>query len=776
MKNLINKIMEFSKELIASFKDFLEKLLSEIEKEEIVEPPVEVDNISPEFQPVDDIIFNMEHDQDTTVITWNKPLASDNIDVDVEITQIEGKASGSSFGEGTYTIIYRAIDKAGNFTDLEFKITINKKEAPVVVEPEVFKHDWNFRITSIKTEQIWTDWDEIPNPTKYDRIEVQVREQGNANWSINGTNTTDDTNDITVGLSKDTDYEMRLVLFNFENEVVDESKVIEFYTEQDLPVVTTKEVTETNSLDFSISQTNIESNAKVGEKGIAETIYKITYHDGIQVSKESIGYTIIKETINEVIYIADEVIDEELIQGLTTDFLGVDDITNTLILRNEFNISDTIYKIPEGRFYTLGKLPEDPKTEYTFIGEYKDDTGKVVPFNIDYTVQKDKSIVTIEGKDNVTIEGQGDKETTLYTIDPAIWDGDVDGDGISEQGWIRNGSHMSQRKFFKVRNSNHFTLTNLGVESNNLIPVHKANRPEYDSAFEFEHLVDIANSNYVHLENLYGKGLWGDGVYIRDSFDVYVKNVTIDWNGRQGGAMISGSRGYFEKYNVLNSRRSGFDIEGNTINNNTKDFVITYSHFDTHLYGLPMGGAGAVENVLCINNVYTGSGTSMYSRGDGKTRLRKNIIFSNNKHSNVGSYLHTENVLVDGGLITNNDLEDKVAAFNDSFGLLVVRNLKRAEGYVGENKFIIAISGITTPDMFRIYNNEAPVFFRYPDGTLEEAKEYTPTSEEIGKIPFETSEWMEMQWERLYTNGYGWREENYVDDGWRPKWINDIKK
>jgi len=33
-----------------------------------------------------------------------------------------------------------------------------------------------------------------------------------------------------------------------------------------------------------------------------------------------------------------------------------------------------------------------------------------------------------------------------------------------------------------------------------------------------------------------------------------------------------------------------------------------------------------------------------------------------------------------------------------------------------------------------------------------------------------------MQWERLYTNGYGWREENYVDDGWRPDFVKSNYK
>ena len=53
-------------------------------------------------------------------------------------------------------------------------------------------------------------------------------------------------------------------------------------------------------------------------------------------------------------------------------------------------------------------------------------------------------------------------------------------------------------------------------------------------------------------------------------------------------------------------------------------------------------------------------------------------------------------------------------------------------------------------------------------------EEYVPTEQEAKSIPFPTSEYIEFHWNRLY--GKSWRPEEYVDDGWQPDWMNNIKK
>jgi hypothetical protein len=443
----------------------------------------------------------------------------------------------------------------------------------------------------------------------------------------------------------------------------------------------------------------------------------------------------------------------------------------TQYLRDSFKKDSTTYLFPEGEYFTKGILPSDPANTYTWKSQYKVN-GEIIPIDTTYTIQKgEHGVVRLDDRNYVTLKGNN---TTLFNDRPAVWDGDMNGDGISESGWIRNGSHMSQRKFFRVKNSTFINLSGINVRSGNVKAVHKPGRPEYDSAFEFEHFAHIQSSDYVVIEDVTGTGLWGDGVYLRDSDDVYLRNITIDWNGRQGGATISGNRVYIENYNVLNSRRSGWDIEGNSPEEVAENFVVTYSNFNTHLYGLPMGGPGYVKNVLSINNEY--SGTPVFSRGDGNTRIRENIIFANSKAQSAGTYLHTKNILIDGLDITQANGLKGIASFTDSKNI-TIRNLKRTVSVKwGKNIFIVIIKGSTTPKDFKIYNNEVPVYFKYEDGTMEEAEEYNATEAEKKAIPFETSEYIEFHWERLYINGKGWRDEDYEDDGWRPKWYNQLIK
>jgi len=163
-----------------------------------------------------------------------------------------------------------------------------------VIEPDILEHDWNFRISSIKTEQIWTDWNEIPNPTNYDRIEVQTREQGTETWSINGENTPDDADDITVGLSKDTDYEMRLVLFNAANDEVSISNVLSFTTggvviEPEPPVVVEPEVP-TEKKDFVINKKVSFVNAK---ENIFSSTEMFLYHLSTEIPVSEISAKLI---------------------------------------------------------------------------------------------------------------------------------------------------------------------------------------------------------------------------------------------------------------------------------------------------------------------------------------------------------------------------------------------------------------------------------------------------------------------------------------------------
>ena len=96
-----------------------------------IEEKAYVDTIPPEFKPIEDMVFEIEHDADGKVVDFNIE-ATDNFDENVKIEQVRGLPSGSLFEADTaYHQEFRAIDASGNFTEMDFKIMINRKEAPV---------------------------------------------------------------------------------------------------------------------------------------------------------------------------------------------------------------------------------------------------------------------------------------------------------------------------------------------------------------------------------------------------------------------------------------------------------------------------------------------------------------------------------------------------------------------------------------------------------------------------------------------------------------------
>jgi len=565
------------------------------------------------------------------------------------------------------------------------------------------------------------------------------------------------------------------------------------------------------------------------------------------------------ETIDDV---EDEVIPEPNPSTIKTVNINLEenDIDNTAHLRTEFKDSHAIYKLSKGKFWAEGKLDSDAAFQ---------------PWNVR---NGEHGIIRIEDKTNIFIDGT---ECILFNKEPCVWDGDLDDDGLTDimpetgEKYPTDFSTMSQRKFLNIRNSKYIHVDGLTGESFNNTSRFKAGRPEYDAHWEFEHLIDARNSQYIALTNLTGRFLGGDGIYINNSDDVFAKNNLIHWNGRQGEAMIAGNRGYFERQVITNSRRGGLDIEGNVLGDDTQDFVITFSYFDTHLIGLPMGGMGLVKNVLSINNRYLGS-QPIFSKGNGVDRLRENAMFVGNRSGSLGYYSHTKNILIDGNEQDgwgNGDL--KLGSFSNCKNITIRNNDMTSYGREGKAREpFYVVEAINTPiKEFKVYNNKQKIgivnrdivvradevevgkyyFIKtagdtnfeklYPNmvqfsylfkpnrkatvldfnynkeyNTMEKAvsdipnnidgsiyrvedlvyrlkvseyilmkveelgtlypieipEEYVPTEEEAKSIPFPTSEYIEFHWNRLY--GKSWRPEEYVDDGWKPEWMNDIKK
>lgn len=357
-------------------------------------------------------------------------------------------------------------------------------------------------------------------------------------------------------------------------------------------------------------------------------------------------------------------------------------------------------------------------------------------------------IIRLENRKDVILSGKSIEDKTLiYTKEPAVADGDRDGDHITEADDPTNSSNMSQRKFFRVLGCENILVENFEVRSNNDTPVFKAGRPEYEARFEFEHGFDIQDSKNITLRNLYARYIWGDGVYLKNVEDVLMENVTIDWNGRQGGAVISGKNIVIDNFKVLNSRRSGFDVEGNSTSDDAGMVVIKNSSFNTHLLGLPMGGAGAVSEVLSVKNDYLKS-NPFYSRGDGNTRKRSKIILSHCHTQLLGSYEFTNDILIE------NNYNDVPFYFGVGICTLtscknvVIRNNKIAlEKEIVSPFWSIELKGTTTLDDVKFYNNDMPIKVILQDGTIVDPPEYIPTEEEKNSIPFEVSERFQYEYD-----------------------------
>jgi hypothetical protein len=80
-----------------------------------------VDNIAPTFSNCPANMTLCAGD----VLNFTTPTATDNCTSSPTIAQLSGPASGSTPAAGSFTVIFRATDAAGNFTNCTFTVTVN---------------------------------------------------------------------------------------------------------------------------------------------------------------------------------------------------------------------------------------------------------------------------------------------------------------------------------------------------------------------------------------------------------------------------------------------------------------------------------------------------------------------------------------------------------------------------------------------------------------------------------------------------------------------------
>lgn len=222
-----------------------------------------------------------------------------------------------------------------------------------------------------------------------------------------------------------------------------------------------------------------------------------------------------------------------------------------------------------------------------------------------------KGVLPMIGRGYLILEGIDENFTTFYTTAPAV--------GFNTH--PKQNTH-SERAHFKLRQCVNIIFRNIAVEGGNIIEGQKvaevkpvwwerdtpdtgapAGAAVWHPGWELEHGFDVRNSKNIRFENVFVKGVFGDGIYWSHSSGVEIFNTTVEMTGRQGyGVSNKATNWKVIKSNSIAPRRAAFDMEamkGGIINNGLIDGCKFYGH-------LVAGGSGPANNITIKNTGYQG--------------------------------------------------------------------------------------------------------------------------------------------------------------------------
>lgn len=210
----------------------------------------------------------------------------------------------------------------------------------------------------------------------------------------------------------------------------------------------------------------------------------------------------------------------------------------------------------------------------------------------------------------------------------------------------KNINCYSKRRHVWVQNSSNITLKGLRVEGENLtydnagptVPVWSYG--SYASYWEFENGFDIHGGSNITLENLQVRGVWGDGIANQNGTNgLTIKNFKVSYNGRQGLTIGWAENVTIENAQILNSRRSGFDLEPAAAHWFIRHVLIKNSYTRQTGTGWAILGRGPVDDITIVNNKMDGAGgVIIVQEGLGQQR-HDYRMYDNERVSNFGSPL-----------------------------------------------------------------------------------------------------------------------------------------
>ena len=221
-----------------------------------------------------------------------------------------------------------------------------------------------------------------------------------------------------------------------------------------------------------------------------------------------------------------------------------------------------------------------------------------------------ENVVVMDRRHDVTIEGNG---STLIAT--------TDGSGVAVPFYNFRAHWPRMREHFDIRDSTGITVRDLIVQGPNP-------RGEYRPELEAQAGFVILRSKVVTLDGVTARATYGDGVYIQGlTEDVTIRNCTLDHNGRQGVAVVSGERIVVENCTIRATGRSAIDLEP------AHGFVRTVhvrnnrvSDFTNFLLAAVGAGTGVQDIWLEHNRVEGGRGVSVFVGTERSVRLGIHVV------------------------------------------------------------------------------------------------------------------------------------------------------
>lgn len=273
----------------------------------------------------------------------------------------------------------------------------------------------------------------------------------------------------------------------------------------------------------------------------------------------------------------------------------------------------------EQHFTTHGMLPEDLKREYFTP------SGQSLGFIGDVGAGK---ILTLQGREDVVITGG-----IFSNPDVAF---------PYEKDFGRRHHDVSENTFLHVEKCRNISLIGQSFTGPNTKLREETGFPLFHSRYEFEHALDISESENMLIRNWKASNVFGDFVYFRKGAfknrNISILDSEVHFNARQVIGFGDGENILIQNVRGTLGGRGGVDIEPPKHGYEVKNLIVRGCYFKVWLLPAPMGGLGVAENILFENNEWTTTAPNTYMLADRVNSFRRNIIFRGNKRlSGYGS-------------------------------------------------------------------------------------------------------------------------------------------